>query len=1713
MRLHRFAVLALLGVFATSVSPANGRAAEPQKPSATPSAAKEVERGRTETIFEISSPGRFSVRAESSIGAALQIIDRMAGPSTIAGEIGKSDGRLDRLLDRGAYKAVLLTPPTSDAQATLHVEPFRELSGANPPRLVELKPLSTDLIDLTQRSWWLDVTSRRPVAIEAAGRYLADLRLWKDGNWLADAEPTSARVEPEPGRPLAVRRLAVTLEPGLYLLTAYGGPGEPWAQASDARPLYLRFGIPSLAEAGRAAQIASPFGIDRFLVPGRANRFLLQLPQAASAALTVGAYNPSSPFASGGIRETIDQKSRTPAAGVSTPSGNSEFSLVTVDRQPGQPYRLLNFFASPSYTFGGSGDYWLEVVHTPTTDDDPDLTSVLTEADGKDEHIVAYRAIEIGADKSWKRRFNLIARTTLHVAVTEGGNYRVDATGENIDAEFRFEPVGPRPEGYRVPAFERGDHPWALEAGIYLLTIEPRAEKKGIATLTIKPAEATGDIASAARQGTVAYRHQQLVQTRFYHLYSNTIPGVSSGLVLRKLPIDLAQDLPITVEPGEHIDLPLMISGNEAGTISAVTDDGTARPIALDGQNPVAAAPAPPGQHRVIIDNRDTHDLSLRIQFTPNSLQASSPLPTLSADRLQGIPRFPLLSPTQPAYLDIAAREQRTFNITVPEPGLYRIETSGLLHTAGNLRARMVTSLQHADANGVGRNFLLQRYLREGDYQVSFGTVGDSAGHLGLALSAAPLGDGGTLIPGIASHTTLSPGQAIRYDFTIERKAQYRLQVFGLNRQFDLRLEDADGWPVAAPIVTGMIEHEFLPGRYHAIVLPGDVAGGVIALLEEILPTPEYKGHGPHTIAVDETVSHEWLEPETGGERVPDQWRFHLPAGAHIHIDIGEGMLASLVREQAGRDIPVGDLLRNPGWSGKLDGGDYRIDARAIGPNNHLSYEIAVRSEELLAGQRRAIKAPASLLLSLGGNDLVELSSFGNASVRGRLYDEAGTLVATGDDQVAGWNFHIAATLQPGRYRVLVEPVGATKADTRIDMVVPIEQQEGAIAVPSTMTVQDADLHSYPLQPPAKAGLLVIAARSRGTVTLALDERAESDVWRTLQSATGTTPVIALPITAATESRYRARIWSTDHRKIDASMQTAFVTPAPASEADLARGITLTPIEGVNPAIGIAAIAPARPGVFQLAEDSPSLRWTSQISVPATGNSSQPIIAGSDLIWLIDRGEQAPKARAARVDFHQAVALALPSGPAQIAVTSESGLTLWLAQTRFGQPGVVVGDMNNANVLMGTAKNSAVSVMSPTTDKALLHLWNAGDSTAPLQTTVRQIAFSKTPQRRLSQTESDIKLSAESANALELPPGNKRLRLVLPPETVALLRQGDAALATLWTDRDSKAFVTEFPVDGILLLHAGQSDASAAVSWSLTDASQLTLSTDTPLKRFANAAEILVLPLQTEKATGLHVAGNGVDTVLVTADGRVMRGNDITAARSGLLFVQHEPGLVAAWLDSNARADVPGLAVEAPAQAIKLSGDHLRLVLMRTAPTLLTLRTDIPVIAQATAPDGRSVTELFAAGADLHRYLPIGRSVVDLQSAGLNDLAGNAEILLRSVTPMDEGLGEAARLGGGDSRVYGFTLAEETTVGVGVRASNTVVRSRLLDGAGLTLGSGIVQMHRLAAGTYTLLVELPPGAEPTEVQPALVGVRRPDTGPPDEVKRQYLRLVGKSSLE
>lgn len=1665
--------------------------------------------GKHSAILTVNSFGRYAVTAASSQGVALQLVDRMAGAGPAVGEAGKRDGRLDIFLDRGEQRIVTQGAARASGQATLKAHAFRELNE-RAPMLVEYRPESASLGDFEQRSYWIEIKEKRTVALEAAGRFLADLRLWRDGTWLVDTMPQMSQSQARPEQPLAVARLTAELPPGLYLLTAYGGQGQVWTEASDAKPFFLRFGIPLLAPAMRQQFVMSEFGVERFRVPSGPSHFRLELPSAHTASLRVGRYTELEPFRTEGPSAAIDKKSLPPVAEVEE-EGHGE-RVVTVAMPAGKPFVLQHFEARNTYRFEGYGNYWISSIHAGHADDSVGASAVLTRRPrGGGEEYLADQTVEIG-HASWHRRFNLLDELSLIVKLPSAAKIRV--VGEGVEARYRFEPfLTSRPRDYKTPPWRPSSHVFELDRGLYVLTVKP--ETRGILDLHLMPSDAKPAATLTPVTAAVRFPITAIESSSSYTLYLNNQPGAAAGVVLRPLPIDLTSALPVAQKPGETLTIPVSVP--ERGTLRALAEDGRSLPLALGNGMKGAAIAVEPGHYKVTVEAKD-QALAYSLGLEPTRLAGTTPLPPLPDARLARLPKFPVVTPDAPRYLDLKRRSSETFNVRVDKPGLYRFETTGLLHTGGKVRTRVNPSLFQESENGIGRNFLVQRYLREGDYQLTVATQGETQGDLGVQAARTDVIDGGELREGEVARAPLPAGQALAYRFRIPQRGRYHLQTLGLGRNFDIRLEDSQGWPVLAPVTTGDLNTELDAGSYRLLVLPQTAEARVLTRLDRITEAKRHKGHGPHRIALESTVEHTWQEPARGAARQPDQWEFVLPGAAEVLVALDNEMEASLVAAAEPTRV-LAKVTAKQAWRGDLAAGRYLLRAEHSRKNNYVAYSLRIAATQLMAGQSRVVAVPASIPVSAGADGLVEFQSFGPSDVRARLLDATGEIIARNDDRPGDWNFHIARRLSPGQYKLLVEPVSEKHGQTTVSMYAPGEVAEKPLTLGADTEIKDGQVHVYPLSLPSDRNVLLASAKSSDAVGLALEADAGQG-WVSLGVEVGKDPYLALPLFSGRYKAYRLRAWSADRRSLRVSLRAVAGNLPSASENQWLQGGTATTrLDEKRPGLKLAMIALARPGSFRLRGDPARQPWTdSAARVAQSGSNPVIAVSGKSMLLVAEDGDSAPAAERLRLPTgdQEGLRLELLSGQNGTVDLQPNpcGPSLVLAQARAAQPGVALGEGRDP-AATGFVPNEAVAVALPGVTTPA-RLWNAGSMSSAFELDVRQVPLQQAASQTLGLGVSDGSLKAHGALPLKLPDGNHRVRLTLSPMNAAVFVRRGAIRSTHWAGPDALQETVVGDADQLWLLNALAEDVRYSVEVVPgTGDAERALKPGELLERNLNTAGRLQVPVEAPRAEGesvLRIRGNA-QALWQENGGRIESGKDIVIRAAGALWLQHQPGALVAWIDEpHAKGmervgqwlkSLQETAIKPP-QAITLKGKQQVLSLNLEQAAMLHLRTSVPVVSQFLVEGRPTRTEAHLFGANANLAAPAGPSRLLLRAVGADSLSGTATIVSTPVTQLADGSGPEVLLAPGSARLFAFELKQPATVGIGVRASSDVVRSVLYDQNGAVQAEGVVQMPALAAGRYYLSVEMPADSAPVRVQPIVLGLKEPDTRPPYDILQRFV---------
>ena len=1679
-------------------------------------------KGNNETLVTVGEFGRYSMAVKSEQGTALQYVDRMAGPSAVDGSAGHLDGRVDAFLDRGQYKVRLLSDPRGAGDAELSVIQSVELNPTE-QQLVELKPITAELGDHEQRSYWLDIKERRFVAIEAAGRYLADLRLWKDGNWLVDATPTAGERDPGGGEPLAFRQLTTWLEPGLYRLTAYGGVGEKWSSGANSKPFYLRYGIPTLPDAGRLVETASPFGIDRWLVPKTSDYFRIDIEHPEHAVLSIADYTPDRPFVTGGYRAPIEKNSRDPMAEIQAGANDVKGTwLVTVERTPGAKYTLQYFDDRKQRSLaidGESTDYWLATLQATGGGDVLDPTAIVVRHDDRVSTVVAASTVEVGPEKGWRRKFNLIQPVSLFLRADQPTDLVVGGTG--ADAEYRIEPFLIDIPNYKMPPSKTSGGTWRLDKGYWTLTVMPREGGKGILDMTLRPAGAAGEVAEQPRLAAPVFPKIRFEKGKPYTAYLNSTGANFGGAAVQKLPVDLSNGTSFQLVGGADLDIPFTVP--RAGRLEAVTEDGTAVPLAIDGKQATTGQMVSGAKHTAHVIAPDGKATYISLIFTPEERLQNTPLPPVDKTALAQRPKFPALTPGKPAFLDLDKDESATYTLTVDKPALYRLESTGIIQTTGEIRTRTVTSLDQQSANGIGRNFMIQQYLREGDYQLTATPSGASHGAIGLSAEATSVADLGVLEPELWARATLSPGQAGRYRFHIAEAGEYRLHTLGLHRDFAMRLDDGDGWPILKPGADADITQHFEPGDYEMVLLPQPVESRAVTLLHRNEKPVELSGHGPFALKLGEAGSNRWMEPEKGAPRRPDTWKFTLPAEAEVTIAVDNGMHAALVENGKPTDKSA---LTTSAWTGTLKAGDYAVEVVSAAPNSRVDYSLTVSTKEMVVGQTRTVQAPATLPISIGADKQIELASFGGEDVKARLTDADGKTVAANDDRENDWNFLLPLRLAPGRYALQVDPVGDKSAATEVSLTQPEEIQDPQIAFGKPATVKDGKVHVVPLPETQPDAPVVLTSHAGTPVGLSIEGADADGSWHTLGSTSGRDPYLALPRGAVAKRALRVRVWSVDHGHIPIDFAVNAVTPATASESSLARGLTLSALEGTD--LGATAVTLDQPGVLQLGNGGDTVQWASGGDMVAARDSSGSMVAPSTHLWLVDRLDRKnPRSVTARrvdptgndpvhlvVKGGETIVLPLPSG-------KENGILLWRVDGQGGQPGITLREMGAAMarpplMAAGAASptlGSVIAMAAGPLQKPTIRIWNAGGTGDEMPATLSHTAFGPPEPHTLHPGITDGAFTGHQSQKFTLPPGVKRLTLVLPPDTVAVPMNADTPERMIWAV-SARAEIVETAADTLLLLHVATEKAPFSITVEQAGPKPLTLAAGAITSRYTPTPGILHFAIDPAPMpeTMLHIAGSAKAVTALNPDGTVRRGGDIKVAPGSLVSVEYQPGLLAIGLDAPAGvADASATPVALPS-AVALAGAHMALGIAAGPQRLVHVTSDAPIILRTAAGTNASGRELFGAGADLNFVLAQGQAAnLTVEPAGVAALSGMAHFAAVDMTQIGEGIGPKRRLAPGQSRAFRFTLTDTRTIGVGVRASVDIATCRLLNEDGSEIGRGLVHMHELKAGNYVLVVDAPSDGPAIDIEPVLVGSELPSRGPPDSVKADYLALVGKQA--
>ncbi|QOC22803.1 hypothetical protein IC757_01155 [Wenzhouxiangella sp. AB-CW3] len=1639
-----------------------------------------------EQVVALPADGRYAVVARGEQPVAVQTVDHIMGPSA------RHPERQDLIAEAGELKVRLHAPADATGEIEMHLHPFTERNDFDDlPVLEETRLLTTELQDFEQRSWWLVVDRPRTVTIELAGRYLADVRLWRNGDWIEDLEPEAREIDPAGGEPLAWRRIHTRLEAGTYRLAAYGGPGTTWAEDSDDVSLYVRKGVPRMPAWGWWEYETSPFGVDYWRVEEGPNLFELRPEEADTARLAVSRWSAGTdPNRTSGNVRNMSRNARDPRLVISDTSPGER--LLQVRYRPGGRYRLAALHQGRSYPLSqlGRDPHLISLVGASDPRDTIDATALVIDRyrrSGEFE-VVTEQMPVLDTERGWARRFNLLRQTELLFRVARSGEYRIELTEQSeAMVEWKLRPLYSDTRHGLAGEWQFSSRKdLTLNEGLYALQLRPARNHPGIAELRLRHTATrpeTVPVESGERDRgvleSVTSRNRRILRL-------NDFDQGHGGAILRPLPLRL--DTPLPVTQAAESQRSFEVRGRAGQVVRASRADGSRLDIGLSADGP--------WQDELSLGQVGTHTVWVRNQGEKAeiyNLHASLPdFGPESIDELSGLTLeqeperrpLPTLRTGQPVILDMRRGSERSHLVQVTRPALYRLETIGLLDTEVSLRNRVRVDLGSSSAGGSGRNFLLQRHLGPGEYRMVNAVRGRSAGELGLQVAATPLLDAGELDLEATGRTTIEPGKAAVYEIDIEQAGRYRIQARGLKSDFSVQIEGPDGWPVVRPGSSTPLTAELQPGRHRIVVLPGAVAARVLTSVrpEHPAPTPVFQGHGPHRLEANQRLTHHWRESEP---RQPDLWDFNLPDRMRVRLTLDEAMEARLKYREDDDWQPVSDFAA--GRFQTLPAGNYRLAVQAARVDDRRDYSLRLRTRELVPGQRRQARLPSDHWLSLDEAALVRLWTGGRLDLQARLEDEDGQRIDFSDHRPDDWNMLISRQLPAGRYRLRLSAVnsGSGSVDLHYDRIAlpegrPLamgEQREIAGGQAESMAVNVPDTI------PEHGLLLAFASRSHATHGVSLEQRGETG-WEVLSNRTGRTTLggfVLDPEAAGAELRLRA--WPLDD------------VPAPI-RLGLADADTRSPVAGElmslkAPLSGLELLAVGRDhhGLSRLhPSDLTGWHWL-EGGRELTGVDHGWIPASRPVIWLMgEQGHQPHKLQAVRLAAESTLRLPVGDSREIMVDADENSLRVWQLDSAVAT--VQLQALANGRgsgwafglQLPGQAGSNAMALALPGTAVERLHLARADQRRAQQPARLREQRLEIQSHGALDSGSRLIRLPAGSAAHLERPAG-RPLRVALPAGGAAALSSDDNSTLQQLMSAGTEPASVRLDADGdtLWLINASDQDQSFKVRVEL-GADEL----NTPWQWAGQSGYSGWQEWRLSSDRPLRLAGDSRAYWQIDEDGQRSRPQDdvIDPARGRRVLLRHGPEHWALWQPD--RLDGETLAIDSDGRKAQRIRPH--------QDGLLQLRLDDQLI-ERWLPGGHSHWTI----------LPAGQWQLRFAAAPGQQADGLPEVTAEPAETLSEGLSPSVRLGPGESRWFQFELAEEQTIGIGLQSEREAVELVLHDAAGEPLGTGVAQMHQdLAPGRYLVRARLTADQSPLWLRLALVGTDTPDDLIPASVRQRLM---------
>lgn len=1689
--------------------------------------------GQSDFEFSLEQWGRVSLQAESSEGVELQLMDKKQGVRHKAGISGQSNGRIDEYLDVGTYKMIAVAPHNAKSKAKVSVYPFSELNS--PQFLQKNKEYRTELNDLQIRSYWIEVPDTMTVIMEALGRNLSDVQFWQDGQWRIDLSVAPIKSLQNTDTPLKGFRVVQPLKKGYYLVSFYGGPSIEWTSKSDENPLYIKWGLNSIGSTGIRTDTIRSQGYNQYLVIGNFSTALLSTVQQEKMYLEVIPFVGYPKWPAGKI-DSIHDKSVEPRVFIERKSGGSQ--VIRVSGKPGKIFTLMTLDNQNAYSTTASGSYWVSSLSSQTDDHQFGISGYIIN-DSKNQKIISINMDTVSGQKAIMREFNLLQAISAYLWVDEDGSYIANPGKVKYTAKItRFFSDAKS----NINETFHSKKKLSLTRGLYKLSFTP--EEKGIATFEFYKSDMISSISSMLQGKKDSDNSEKLfwqipsinLDDGKYSLYLNSLAPEFAGLIIRKLPMDLNEPLPVKTINGTSV--PVSIKIVKKSYLNVTDNKDKHRSFSLSGKKCTSPFLMEEGEYILDIDGSGeyVHLHAIALERLPGS--NPRPFPTGKESPLTV---FPSITENKPDFFHLKRDDFAVYEVVVKNAGIYNFTTSGRLRTALKLRDRFTTSLFMQGANGTGRNALINAYLLPGTYQAVVFTKGQSAGRLGLHLERGNIIDGTDLIPDREKRFNVKAGDGISFSVPIKEQGKYHITSYCQDGHFPIRLDDAQGWPVVTPNSMGNIEVNLKNGTYSLLSLPEKRTRLRISKFSQVKENDEYSGWGPHTLKINKPAASIWNNDSLPQTDKPVVFNFSNPVTMKYTVSITERFTALFINNSNGdttRHKRTAELF--------LERGQYVIHVYADEDNSHQPYQLSITSDILTEGGAFTFVVPEKkeIKVAIGKSSVVEIYSEGRVDVDGALTDSTGKLIAYNDDNSNDWNFTISRLLHPGTYLLTVTPESKNNnLQTTIGMNALKDSTHKVWTSSKPVALNlNHKIHTIPINTDSLSIIsAVVQGRSRVGACL---EKVQNSKHLQIGHEEGELVSLSAPVTP--KNTYYLHVWSVDHIHEDVTVNIIRYNPEQISYNSLVSGITPKNISNGPLDICWYKVDMQNDSIFRFSFDD--LKHYLHIKTSDCLNKSFTSVIQSEVqsykryMWLEltsdNRSSQKIKATAVSVPKEKVFTIDHRPITYQMA-TDKSTLSVIKTEMKPGYPVCgVVSSKNNALVFPMsvpvqpgsiTPDNCAVTAVLPNESRTVI-LWNGNQKSqyqAPTATVSHRL-FNVDARKSLPSGFTSWKAPSNSATAWSVDFENFALLEITIPQNGLCVWENKEGKREIWPafDRFSRFSLTvkqgtlyfvkydnpsEFSVN-CLLYHKSFSYEDHSYSKNVSNISFN--STLKGIKRIpinnSRHKDSSVTLFYTDQITDVSwYRGNGS---VVSALKNKQKLKFSRQGKEGFLQVAYDPGDHQIVLcPDNVHSCFWGEEVKSDANEMIAGPSILNLVnkvswykYRAKKNEQINIKSN-DAIACVIAHNGKAIYTL-SNSYGINGTVPLSPGDYTIGMKMNSNSDGNAAVTFFEIPELREGNENHLSLSSGETFFMYLKLAEKRKIGIGIPTDDEVFDLTIYNKELEEIATGKQVFTQLEKGTYYIGISIPYHHNAASCYLNLVGQNPPPDTPPQEVVNYYLQF-------